>query len=289
MPNARPSRPLTVTLWILAFVIVVFTAGWQRRTGPSYPLRGTIELAAGESLDYRLVRNETTDTDAVVELPHTESVDSVELHYRRHGTGEAFTVVEMTRAGDTWSGALPRQPAAGKLDYFLVANGEVRIPAGQPDHAVIRYKDPVPAGVLIPHILMMFLSMLCGVRAAIAAFSDPLLARRLARVTLGCLTLGGLMLGPIVQKYAFGAFWTGWPVGEDLTDTKTLVIWAGWLFAVLVVRAGQAFTARSRAAIVFAVVVMIAMYLVPHSMRGSTLDYDLLEEGVPVEDAIRTG
>ena len=38
-----------------------------------------------------------------------------------------------------------------------------------------------------------------------------------------------------------------------------------------------------------AVLVMIAVYLVPHSMRGSTLDYEKLEEGVSVEDAIRSG
>ena len=38
--------------------------------------------------------------------------------------------------------------------------------------------------------------------------------------TLG---LGGMILGPIVQKYAFGAYWTGIPFGHDLTDAKNLV------------------------------------------------------------------
>ena len=92
-----------------------------------------------------------------------------------------------------------------------------------------------------------------------------------------------------MQKYAFGAYWTGWPVGEDLTDTKTLVMWAGWLVAVMIVGAGRAFTARSRVAILFAVFVMIAVYLVPHSMRGSSLDYEMLDEGISAEEAIRTG
>jgi hypothetical protein len=34
---------------------------------------------------------------------------------------------------------------------------------------------------------------------------------------------------------------------------------------------------------------MLAVYLVPHSLRGSTLDYRQLERGVPVEEAIQTG
>jgi len=279
---------VTVLLWVLAFVLVALTAGWQRRTGPSYPLRGSAELA-GETVNYRLVRTCTTDRDAEVVFPIAAGVETVDLHYRRHGTGDEFTVRAMERREAGWTTALPRQPAAGKLDYFLIVNGGVHVPAGDHDHAVIRFKDRVPPGVLIPHILMMFLSMWFGVRASIAAFNDPTLAMRLTWITLGCLTLGGLILGPIVQKYAFGAYWTGWPVGEDLTDTKTLASWAGWLVAVLVTRSIRPFGTRSRAAILFAVFVMIAVYMVPHSMRGSTLDYDALDEGISAEDAIRTG
>ena len=278
-----------MTLWVLAFVIVTMTAGWQRRTGPSYPLRGDLEVAAGEVVSYRLVRNCTSDVDAPVRLPHSASISTVELRFRRHGTGEDFTEVELGRAEGAWTGHLPRQPAAGKLDYYLVVNGSVRVPGEEGRFAVIRFKDPVPKPILIPHIAMMFLSMFCGLRAAMAAFREPELARRLVFVTLGCLTLGGLLLGPIVQKYAFGAYWTGWPVGEDLTDNKTLLMWLGWLVAALVTGWRRPFGARARVAVLVAVVVMFAMYLVPHSLRGSTLDYGRLEEGVSAEDAIRTG
>ena len=99
----------------------------------------------------------------------------------------------------------------------------------------------------------------------------------------------GLVLGPIVQKFAFGAYWTGWPVGEDLIDTKTLAVWAGWLVAVLALGFRGPVVRRARVAVVVVVSLMVAVYLVPHSLRGSTLDYEQLEEGVPAEDAIRTG
>ena len=124
---------------------------------------------------------------------------------------------------------------------------------------------------------------------AVAAFLEPEKTRRLAWVTLGCLTIGGLFLGPVVQKYAFGAYWTGWPVGEDLTDTKKLVMWAGWALAVAVLGLNRPINLGSRVAVLFAITVMIAVYLVPHSVRGSTLDYEKLEEGVCAEDAIKTG
>ena len=147
----------------------------------------------------------------------------------------------------------------------------------------------VPALVLVPHILMMFISMLCGLRCGLAAIFEPGRGRKMTWVTLFCLSVGGLFLGPVVQKYAFGAYWTGWPVGEDLTDTKTLVMWAGWAIAAFAVERYTAIRPRARAAMLIATVLMLAVYLVPHSVRGSALDYDALDEGISAEDAIRTG
>ena len=44
-----------------------------------------------------------------------------------------------------------------------------------------------------------------------------------------------------------------------------------------------------RVAVVIASLVMLVVYLIPHSLRGSELDYDKLEEGVPAKEAIKTG
>jgi hypothetical protein len=41
-----------------------------------------------------------------------------------------------------------------------------------------------------------------------------------------------MILGPVVQYYAFGEFWTGVPFGWDLTDNKTLVAVIFWALAV---------------------------------------------------------
>ena len=49
--------------------------------------------------------------------------------------------------------------------------------------------------------------------------------------TIGFFWVGGLILGPAVQKYAFDAWWTGIPFGYDLTDNKTLIAMLGWLWA----------------------------------------------------------
>ena len=114
--------------------------------------------------------------------------------------------------------------------------------------------------------------------------------RKLAWVTLGLMTVGGLILGPIVQKYAFGAFWTGVPFGWDLTDNKTLIMWLVWAAVCGFFVWKRAKSVRTeRIGVILAAVVMVVVYLIPHSLRGSELDFDALDEGAPASEAVRTG
>ena len=111
----------------------------------------------------------------------------------------------------------------------------------------MRFKGDVPALVLIPHVVTMFVSMMIGIRAALAAVLGRPESRRYAWVAVVGIAIGGLVLGPIVQKCAFGAYWTGWPFGSDLTDNKTLGMWLAWVAAVVVL--GWRGSGRSRRAV----------------------------------------
>jgi hypothetical protein len=242
----------------------------------------------------RLVRSSYTDTNAVVELPSLPNGWTATLHWRRYPTKGEYTVVPMLKAKGVVGGLLPIQPAAGKMEYYLRFAGpegaEVRVPSTPADDPVIRYKDPVPAIFLVLHVAAMFLAMMIAVRAALAAVFRLREVRTLAWVALGGLVVGGLVLGPIVQKYAFGAFWTGWPNGYDLTDNKSLVMCVAWGIACVVL--GYRSIRRPRAgrlALILAGLIVLVVYVIPHSLRGSELDYGKLDQGIPAEDAIETG
>jgi hypothetical protein len=279
----------TAALWLAAFLIMAGAAVWQRLTGPTHPRRGHTEVA-GQEVRWRLLRSSVSGEPFVVSLPAPEGVSGV-VHYRRYPTTEPFQEVAMSREGGSLVGLLPTQPPAGKLEYFvtLVApGGPVRVPDGEP--LVMRFKGDVPALVLIPHVVTMFLSMMIGVRAALAAALGRPEARRYAWVAVVGIAIGGLVLGPIVQKYAFGAYWTGWPFGGDLTDNKTLGMWLAWVVAVAVLgRRKDPADRIARGTTVAAALVMIAVYLVPHSLRGSQLDYGQVEKGGAAKDSITTG
>jgi hypothetical protein len=77
------------------------------------------------------------------------------------------------------------------------------------------------------------------------------------------------VLGPAVQKQAFGEWWAGVPYGWDLTDNKTLLAFLAWVPAMVpMLRCRPA-----RGAIVCAAVAMMVVFAIPHSVWGSQIDW----------------
>jgi hypothetical protein len=256
-------------LWILAVVITLAAAVYQRMTGPTYPLRGKVRAGTSE-VTFRLPRSADVDKDCEVAVEVPDAAVTGYLEYRRFPTDDPFTRVELTRAENKLSGFLPKQPMAGKLAYRVVLeSGGSAVTLGGEKPAIIRFKGLVPAVVLIPHVLIMFLAMLFSTAAGLAALGRKINPRKLALWTLALIFVGGMILGPLVQHYAFGKLWTGFPFGTDLTDNKTLLVMLAWVAAVIAGRKGK----PARGWIVAAAVILLVVYSIPHSLLGSELDY----------------
>ena len=273
-------RGVSAGLWVAAFIVTVLLAMFQRMTGPSHPLRGSAVMPAGESIKYSLPRSNEGRPEIRVAIPKSGRDSRAVLEWRRFPTDEPFQRLAMTvsRAWEfeTW---IPPQPAAGKVEYrIVIEDGESVVSIPSHETVVARYRASVPAGVLIPHILAMFLGMFVSTRALFEVFrpGSPK-ARGLILSSMALLIVGGLILGPIVQKFAFGAYWTGWPFGHDLTDNKTLIAFLAWLPATVLAWRQK----RSRLAVALGWVVMMGVFLIPHSARGSQLDWSQVDERTP--------
>ena len=276
-------------LWAAAVGIMFYAAQFQERTGPTKEFKGSFSFV-GEEISYGLVRSGNTDAEAPVIVPDPGSGLTGQVFFKRYPTSDPFTPIPMESVAGDLQALLPTQPAAGKLEYYVVlesSEGTIRIP--EEDTLILRYKDPVPLGILVPHVICMFLGLLLGVRTALGAVLDPMGLKRLAWTTLGLLTVGGMILGPIVQKYAFGAFWTGWPFGYDLTDNKTLIMWVVWVAAALVLQFKPEAKRLGRGVVLVGALTMMVVYLIPHRLRGSELDYSQVDAGVSAEEAVTTG
>ena len=259
-------KPLT--LWILALLVTAFSAVYQRMTGPTYPVRGSVTLG-GLQYDLRLARSQETTGDQLIRVAIPDATVQGTVKWRRFPSNDAYQTVTLQRNGELLECALPKQPAAGKIEYqvLLVRGVEQQLFPARP--AVTRFKDPVTQSVLIPHILAMFIGMLISTRAGLAALVGSE-TRLLTFLTLLFIVIGGFILGPVMQKQAFGTYWAGVPFGFDLTDNKTLLALAAWVAAAWLVAAQNA---SARWAVLGAAVVTLVVFAIPHSVWGSEIDW----------------
>jgi len=258
----------TVLLWIAAFLITAATAIYQRVTGPTYPISGKTEFA-GDTIKYKLLRTHEGKSNHRVGIEVPQNIEG-DLVWKRFKSNDDWTTTKMQRKGNKLSASFPGQPAAGKIIYYVKLKSDdksINIPASK--NVVLRFKGPVPTFILIIHVIAMFGAMLLSTRTGLEIFNDNDALLKLTYWTIGFLFVGGLILGPIVQKYAFDAFWTGFPFGYDLTDNKTAIALVAWLMAFWRYKKSK----NPKRVALIAAIVLIVVYLIPHSVLGSEIDY----------------
>jgi len=240
---------------------------YQRATGPTHPRKSEV-IIEGAHYEFELIRSHGGTGDCPLRFSIPDTAVSGKVSYRKYPTSETWTTLELIRENEKLKGSLPNQPPAGKLEYTVTfQKGDKSYPLHTKTATVIRFKGDVPAAILIPHILLMFIAMFFANLAGVMAVFRHRKYRVFSVVTLILLGLGGMIFGPWVQHYAFGEAWTGVPFAWDLTDNKTLVAFLFWILAVCMnirkERPGYA---------IIASIVMLAVYSIPHSMFGSQLD-----------------
>lgn len=276
--------------WSFAVILTLAAVQFQRRTGPTKPVFEQFSYN-GKSYSTLLQRSaETTLTHkeskgdykslgkesvVIVQIDGLPAEIEGKFIYSIYPGNWPSDTVQSFRNGSVFLNTLPAQPAAGKIIYkFILHSSSDTVSVNKTEiylggeGVVLRFKGHVPMAVLIPHIIFMFIAMLLANYIGIASFSKDIKINNTAVVLLVILGIGGLVLGPLVQKFAFGEFWTGWPFGEDLTDNKTLfafIIWAlAWFFNRKKVR---------RYLYIIAAIVMLLVYSIPHSTAGSEYDH----------------
>jgi hypothetical protein len=269
MKNKESMKHKKVVFWILAVVIALAAMVYQRFTGPTYPKKYEISYQNDE-IRFSLPRsNNGRPGDYPVEIQLPESF-SAKIIWRLFPSDSPWDTLVMERQEDLLSANLPHQPPAGKIEYHLELMDDGKLlDLSEEENVVIRFRGDVPSWALVPHVLLMILTVIWSTATIFFALANMPLYKRYVGMTLIFLLLGGFLLGPIVQKYSFGQFWTGWPLGQDLTDNK--VLFALIAFVVAWFLRNKPY---GRWLAVLAALVMLAVYLIPHSLNGSELDHD---------------
>jgi len=274
-----------ILIWILAFILTAAFLVWQKISGPTYEKRFDTEVA-GTRIKGQLLRTHSINAEMPVVIYVRESAGAGTGVWRRFPTEDPWKRLPMERDGEVLRSTIDRQGMAGKVEYHveLAKDGHtVKVPPGEA--AVARFKGDVPNTILILHVFAIVVAFLFSTGAGFEALTNGPALKQLSRITFGFIVVGGLILCPIVQKYAFDAFWTGWPLGEDLTDNKLAVGALLWLMAVVKSRNAGPGNPAGKWWAVLAMLVIFVIFSIPHSIHGSTLDY---ESGEQIQAAVES-
>lgn len=256
-----------VFLIILAILITVSAAFYQRITGPTYPKDFEFNHA-GDSYKFELIRSHAGEKKCEIILPLPDKFEA-EIHYKKFPTSDPFVDKEFSRSGETLTADLPHQPHAGKLAYYVTISSDGKEVFSTRDKTVqIRFRGDVPAWAMLPHIIFVFFGMLFANITGLFAvfnirFKSPLV------IAFFLLLAGGMIFGPIVQKFAFGEYWAGVPFGWDLTDNKMLIGFLAWTVALF-----ANMKRERRIPVIIAAFVILVIFSIPHSMYGSEYNYE---------------
>jgi hypothetical protein len=264
----------SIWFWLFAIAITLMAIVFQRQTGPTYPKTVSFQVDDSISINLKLPRSNNIDEELRFELPPLSWDWTVRLYHRPFPKDTAWILnPPFWPEGNAFVSYLPSiSQKAAKLEYFIefenYATGEIiTIPEDEP--VVIRYKGSVPAWALIPHIVFIFIALIFSNLSALLAVFKNNRFKFWGVMTLAFMFLGGLIFGPIVQKFAFDHYWTGFPFGHDLTDNKTLIMFVVWAIAVI-----ANWKKDFRWLTIVAAIVTIIVYLIPHSLRGSEFNYE---------------
>lgn len=274
--NMKPKH-ISIILWVASVIFTLVFVIYQRATGPTYPLNASSILNDTE-YRFKLIRTFGGETDAPVKLKIPDSRITGTITLKRFKSYDEWQTFDMVRDGEYLIAMIPEQPPAGKVEYEIRLTDEIATYELTPEPVIIRFKGHVPSWIVLLHVLFIFTAMLLSTRAGMEAFTRGKNLRVYAWLTIITLTIGGLIFGPIMQKYAFGAYWTGWPFQGidnfgDLTDNKTMFAFIFWVIAVIMLVRNR----ENRLWAKLAAIVLVLVYLIPHSVLGSEIDYTKVE------------
>jgi hypothetical protein len=221
----------------------------------------------------------TADTEV------SPDVTDVQLYLYFSRDSEPHEVVPMKSldAGEYFA-SIPSQARGALIEYYVEARAGadlvVRVPGEETGPGFSFYYKGTPNRILlIFHVVLMFVAIaifLIVGYMAIKAIRDRKITMRIPRLAfLGSVVffISGFPLGMIVAYQTFGKPWTGFPLGSDLTDNKSLAIMLYWVAAAFLYR-GSVFRRDPSTDVlsmralpyvhIAGVILTVVMFLIPH-------------------------
>jgi hypothetical protein len=229
---------------LLVLVVLAGTIGCGRKTEVEEFKARWIKLKHTPIEEARV----GTDAPVTADVEVSPDVTDVRLflYYSRDAEPHEVVQMKVLDAG-AYFAAIPAQSRGTLIEYYVEARAGadlvVRVPGEKTGPGFSFYYKGTPNRILlIFHIVLMFVSIaifLSSGYLAVKAIRDRKITMRIPRLAfLGSVVffVSSFPLGMIVAHQTYGKPWTGFPLGTDLTDNKSLAIVLYWAAAAFLYR-----------------------------------------------------
>ena len=246
---------------IFALLITLSAVYYQWLTDSTTPVTTTLNTGI-QKFPLEFKRTHVGSNDCPVIFRISDITVTGVLFYRKFPEQDEMKKVEMKREGDNLVAYLPKQPRGNEIEYyFSFEKSGTIVMDGANAPIVVRFRGDVPDIAMIPYILLMLLSMVLSNVTGIYALFRINTYKYWAAATFVALAVGGLVLGPVVQKYAFNELWSEVPLGLNVSNNKTLIVIFAWLVALVMIQHKRAFFW-----VFLASLITFALFLFPHGL-----------------------
>lgn len=187
-----------------------------------------------------------TTLEAVITAGPAGSQITAFIFYRVNGRPYSFSEMSPLEGG-RYFGAIPPYSRGDKLEYYIEARTAsdmvTRVPAKEKRESfVVTVKGRPNRYVLIAHVVFVFIALFffifCGYLSyrALQHRRSLLYIPRIAFLGTAAFFVASIPLGMLVAYQTYGKPWTGFPVGGDLTDNKSLAILIYWTVCAVLYR-----------------------------------------------------
>jgi len=168
------------------------------------------------------------------------------VFYRTQGLPFQPTEMTLLEPG-RYFGYLPAQFRGTDLEYYIEAKAGETIVARVPSRLraeafPVAVKGTPNRYLLISHIVLIFIALFFFIFSGYLGYKalkdrrSLLYIPRVAFLGIIVFFAASIPLGMAVSYQTYGKPWTGFPVGRDLTDNKSLAILAYWLVCAFLYR-----------------------------------------------------
>lgn len=263
-------------LWIISLLLTVAIVYYQSATGPGKPVKVEKEFE-NQRFSFKLpcASDKADDEIIAIEVPVGSLTNTFTgiIKYKSLNSNDFWVSDTMHwEEGRRIVAIIPHQQPSEKIMYelyFLKENNLVKMTEYP---VVLTFRGKVPGYIFLPYLLLIFLGILFSTRTGFEALFDGTKTYRYSFLTLVLLFIGGGILGVFVQKYAFNTYWIGWPFGHDLSNTKIFVSLVFWFVTFFKLARDK----NKKWWPVIAAVMLLLVFLIPHSILGSEIDYTQL-------------